>query len=808
MEWRTAFVGREREIDSVRSLLGKTRLLTLTGAGGIGKTRLALEVVQRSPGEFQGDVVTVELASVRDPEQLLAAISARLGFRDMGAVDPVHVLSERLGRTRTLLLLDNFEQIVSAAPRVGELLDATPSLVVVVTSRVALHLSGEQEYTVPPLELPTEASISVLEHLRATEAIALFTQRAGMVRPDFELTPANAGAVADICRRLDGLPLAIELAASRLKVLTPEALLKRLGQRLAILTGGAADAPERQRTLRATIAWSYELLPPRERAQLLRCAVFVGGFTIEAARAICPDDEAQDGLLDELGLLVDHNLLTASTGEEGEPRFGMLETIREFAIEEMDGREYEAIRRRHAQHFTELADAAGSRLQGLEHATWLARLTNELANLRVALAWTADDGDAERFVRLAAAMAPYWRYYGDIREGRRWLGAALTVSETVSLNLRAKVTRAAGWLEAVAGNLTYGEQLLNQSLRLYERVGDEGEVATTLYHLGSTLLDLDRRTAASRRLERGLALARKTGAAATEARLLLALAWQLGNSNRQQERGELIRQAIDASVRAGDLQRLALSLATAGWDAWDSGDQRQAITHWAESVALLRQWGERAFLGSILLFLSYGHLRLGEREAARPPLLEAIQLMRQVGAVPDIITALSHVADWLLANEAPGRALVLWRAAEVIRQRHGFDEGLVSPLKSVREALRATASVASLTVSPEATPISIEEALDVAERDVAAIAIMPGRGQAAAAGSRFDLTPREREVLELVVAGRSNAEIGEALYISRKTASVHVANIKDKLGAQSRIGIATMAIEGGLIPGAAVAPDA
>ena len=791
MEWRTAFVGREREIASVRSLLAKTRLLTLTGPGGIGKTRLAIESVRREPGESAGELVIVELASVRDPEGLLTAIAAALGLREQGAVDPIHVLAERLGHGPTLLLLDNFEQIVVASPVVGELLDAVPALRVVVTSRVVLHLSGEQEYPVPPLELPSEDSGSSLQQIRAIEAVALFVERARTVRPDFELDASNVRTVAEICRRLDGLPLAIELAASRLKVLSPDALHRRLDQRLALLTGGAADAPERQRTLRATIAWSYELLPPRERGLMLCCAAFVGGFTIESVHAISDDEAGGEGLLDELGLLVDHNLLTASTGADGEPRFRMLETIREFAIEEMDGGAYSEVRRRHAQHFLELAEAAENRLRTQEHDRWLARLTDDLDNLRVALAWTAEDGDADRLCRLAAALATYWRYYGDIREGQRWLKEALGASRSASLMVRAKVARAAGWLEAVGGNLAEGEQLLQRALRYYQKVGDPEEMARTLYHLGSTLADLDRRTAAQRRLEQGLELARSAGGAATEGRLLWALAINAGVLGRHDDRRELVQQAIEASTRAGDMQRVALAISEAGFSAWVAGDASEAIARWAEGVALLRKLGERAFLGSFLLILGFGYVRVGELATARPLLLEGLQLMRQVGIIPDIITTVAHVTDWLLANGERERALANWHAAESIRHRYGLRESLIWPLDVVREQLGES----PLTASSEMSQVSIEEALDTAERDLVASEVRVAPQPAAAKGSVFELTPREREVLELVVAGRTNAQIGEALYISRKTASVHVTNIKDKLGAGSRTEIVRMALE-------------
>jgi non-specific serine/threonine protein kinase len=476
MERRTAFVGREREIAEVRSLLEGTRLLTMTGPGGIGKTRLATQAI--APASAEGlYLVVVELASVSDPDHLLPAIGAAMGLRESSAVDAVHVLSERLGRHESLLLLDNFEQIASAGPTVGTLLDATPSLRVMVTSRVPLHVSGEQVYPVPPLATPPDEPSPLAQDVRTVESVRLLVERARSVRPEFQLTDENAAVVAEICRRLDGLPLAIELAASRMTVLSPEAILKRLGQRLALLTGGAADAPARQRTLRATIAWSYELLPPSERELLSRCAVFSGGFGLDGAQAVAPDGESEVALLERLGVLVDHNLVTASVGSDEEPRFGILETIREFAVAELPAAEATAVRDRHADYCIELAESAEARLQGFEHARWLGRLIEDLDNIRLARAWLSGRDDDERLARLIAAMGTYWRYYGSISEGRAWLGEALERSREASPAARAAVMMNAGWLEAVWGDLSRGKDLLEQALVLYEEVDDRRRVA-------------------------------------------------------------------------------------------------------------------------------------------------------------------------------------------------------------------------------------------------------------------------------------------------------------------------------------------
>ena len=799
MEWRTAFIGRDREIADVQRLLEGTRLLTLTGPGGIGKTRLAMQALGEASAQGPRHVV-VTLASVRESDQLLPAIGAALGLRESSAIDAIHVLSERLARRDTVLLLDNFEQIASAGPAVGTLLDATPSLRVMVTSRIPLHVSGEQVYPVPPLATPPTTGTSSLAEVRDSESVRLFVERARSVRPDFQLDAANAAAVAEICSQLDGLPLAIELAASRLRVLSPDAILKRLGARLALLTGGAADAPVRQRTLRATIAWSYELLPVEERALLARCAVFSGGFGLDGVRAVVPGHD-ESTLLEAVGLLVDHNLMTTSVGSDGEPRFGMLETIREFADGELQPADRTGVRDRHADYCIQVAETAGAKLQGFEHAMWLGRLNEEVDNVRAARSWLSEQGDGERLSRLAAAMGIYWRYYGSISEARTWLTEAIEYGERLTPDTRAALLMNAGWLDAVGGDLTRGRDLLEQALAQYGEIGDQIRVANTLYHLGMTLVDLGEWEATSEHLERGLALARSGGDAGLEGRLLYGLAERLGYTDPHllADRAKLVVESIRASKRAGDIQRAALALGQYGWIAWDSGDRQLAVERWTEAVRLHRELGERSFLGSVLLVKGFGERKLGRLEDARASLLEAVQLTREAGALPDVVACLAEVSLWLRTVGDDEHARAAWLAAERFAAEHRIRAELCWPLEVARAEMDVEAMAPSMAEPPlPPETVSLEDALDAAEHNLEAAEIRQS-AHAAAPGSPFELTPREREVLVLVVAGRTNAEIGEALFISRKTASVHVANIKEKLAADSRIGIVTIALDRGLV---------
>jgi predicted ATPase/class 3 adenylate cyclase len=476
----TTFLGREREIAEVKSLLDGHRLLTLTGPGGTGKTRLSLEVAARSMSDFPDGVHFVELAAVTDPDLVMATAAQTLGLPDRGGRSAVDRLVDYVGERRILLVLDNFEQVLDAAPDVGRLLAACEHLSVVTSSRSALGVSGEQEYPVPPLGLPDPSNLPPLTQLSQYEAVALFIERARAVKPAFEVTNENAPAVAEICVRLDGLPLAIELAAARIRIFTPQAMLARINDRLGLLSGGSRDLPERQQTLRGAIAWSHDMLDEAERGLFAGLSVFVGGGGLDAIERVCADEVPGD-ILDTLASLVEKSLVRQREGIDGEPRFAMLETIREYATERAIERgSRDRLLAAHAQAFADLASSA--EIMGAEKRLWLDRLEEDHDNLRAAIAWSVESGEAELALRLTSHLWRFWQMRGYLAEGIERVELALALPGAADHPaLRADA------LSAAAG-LTYWQADAERSRAYYEQeidarraIGDRSGLAEALY---------------------------------------------------------------------------------------------------------------------------------------------------------------------------------------------------------------------------------------------------------------------------------------------------------------------------------------
>ncbi|MBA3329545.1 MAG: tetratricopeptide repeat protein, partial [Actinobacteria bacterium] len=503
----TRLIGRERELDEIGRLLGlpDVRLVTITGPGGIGKTRLALEAGARVNDEFANGVVFVGLAELTDPTLVIPSIAEALGVKEQAGEPLPRTLADAVRSQELLLVLDNLEQVLEAAPALADLLSATPRLKLLGTSRARLRLSGEHVYPVPPLVVPEPAEFGDLSAVSRSAAVALFHERARAVKPAFALTAENAPAVAEICTRLEGIPLAIELAAAWIRTLPPHALVERLGRRLPLLTEGAWDLPARQQTLRATIDWSYDLLRPAEQSLFARLGVFVGGWNLDAAELVCVSDDG----LPALAALLDSSLV-GHEADPGEPRYRMLETVREYALERLDAdTEAAQVRDRHARAFVALAEQAESELVGPEQALWHERLEQEHGNMRAALGWLQESDQVELELRLAAALGRFWYVRGHLSEGRRRLEDALGHAGGAAVpELRAKALRTASAIAVIQGDYASARALAEQGLELYRLLGDRLGSVRSLSNLGAILLAEGRAEDAVVALDESVALAR------------------------------------------------------------------------------------------------------------------------------------------------------------------------------------------------------------------------------------------------------------------------------------------------------------
>jgi predicted ATPase/DNA-binding CsgD family transcriptional regulator len=858
----TPLLGRQAEVATACALLRRTsvRLLVVTGPGGIGKTRLALQIATELCEDFPAGVCFVALDALRDPALVAPTILHTLGLHESASASVIDQLKSHLREQHLLLLLDNFEQVSPAAPLLTELLSTCPKLKLLVTSRARLRVRGEHTLVVPPLAVPDLEHLPERETLAQYASVALFLQRSQALQPTFQMSRTNARAIAEICVRLEGMPLALELAAARIPHLPPEVLLSRLAQRLEVLISGPQDAPVRQQTLRNTLAWSYSLLSPAEQWLFRLCAIFARGWTLEAAEAVCASssdvqDEAAADVLEGMASLIDKNLLYQVELEGAEPRFGMLETTREYGRELLArSGELEATLQGHARYYLALAERAAQAWEGPQFAMWLGRIERDQENLRAAMQWALEaDGDPERLevaLRLGSAMRSYWQVRGYFREGRGFLEQALAHSLDSHARLRAQVLNEAVHLAISQGDFAWGDTLCQENLARCRELGDSSAIARALYLLGVSACWQGHLTRASSLLSESLALAQEVG---DQGGTLMALyiGGYVANHRGEYARAQAVLEQILAIQRklankrgiAWPLVVLADTLFLSQQDATmadaslteaealfqELGDKWGiAECHWRQgrialaqadlamaralteqSVVLSRELGNRRSLASALCLLGRVAAAQQDWASARACSEESLAEAQSVHDAVQIVSSLEGLAGALAAERASLAnvlwAAQLWGAAEALRETLGVplppfergtsEERVAAARRSIGKRIFSAYWAQGRTMTPEQALAAQGKAATPSQRSTEPALISTKSTVVNPVG----LTAREVEVLRWVARGLTDAQIAEQLVISSRTVTSHLSSIYNKLGVSSRSAATRFAVEQQLV---------
>ena len=796
---RTSFVGREREIVEVKRALSMTRLLTLTGAGGSGKTRLALEVARDLVGAYPNGVWLVELAPLSEGDARAPGGGQGLRVKEQPSRPLIDTLVDYLRDKVMLLVVDNCEHLVEAAARLADmLLDSCPRLRVLATSREALGIVGEMNWPVQSLSLPDPMQQPTVEELERYESVRLFMERARYRNPAFILSPQNAQAVIEICIRLDGIPLAIELAAARVG-LSVEQIAARLDDSLRLLTAGGRTATPRQQTLRGTMDWSYELLSEREQLLFARLSVFAGGWTFEAVELVgVRDGIEEEDVLDLLLRLVDKSLVVAEAAEEGGVRYRMLEPVRQYALDKLEeSDEAEEARRRHAEFFLGLAEETETEMKGPEQVPWLDRLEAEHDNVRGALSWALERGGPELGLHLAVAFWWFWEARGYFGEGRRWLEQALAKGSRAS-SARAKALDGVGWLALELGDVDRAVAAAEEGLKLRAQLELEASVSASLLRLQGITAEI------RGDYERATELSRESLALGREAEDKLTVVWSLLNLGRvssdqgDHERAtQFYEEGLALCRESGYTTPLPNFLSALACEFLLQGDQERATTVNSEATALVRKQG--ANLGGHsripwpLERLGWAAFLRGDQERAKTWHEENLRLSQKLGNKLIAPGSLEGLACAVGTKGEAERAAKLFGAAQALREAVGYpqppsERAVQEPyLVAARSRLEETWEAALA----EGRAMELEEAVEYAlsEDDSSMIASRTPE-QTSSTARPSALTRREQEVAKLVARGLTNRQIAEELVLSERTVENHVRNILKKLNLSSRSEVA------------------
>jgi predicted ATPase/DNA-binding CsgD family transcriptional regulator len=803
---RSSFVGREREMEEIERGLATTRLLTLTGAGGSGKTRLAVEAARDLVGAYPDGVWLVELAPLSEGALVPKEVAEALGVPERPAQSLDDTLVEVLRDRELLLLVDNCEHLLDATARlVDRLLDSCPRLSILATSREAIGVEGEARWPVPPLSVPEDGSS---EKLEGYESVRLFVERAGGRDPSFILSPQNALALTEICGRLEGIPLAIELAAARVGTLSLEQISARLASSLDLLTRGGRTAEPRQRTLKGALDWSHELLEGPEKVLFRRLSVFAGGWTLKTAETVASGDGVEEsGILDLLSGLVEKSLVLAEEHETSGLRYRMLEPVRQYAGEKLeDAGEGEAVRCRHAEFFLALAEQARPELRGPEDKRWLERLEREHDNMRAALSFALESEDAELALRLSGALGTFWHMHSHSDEGRKWLEAALASDKRAPAVVRIKALEALYWLAFDRWDHDRAQAIAREAMELSAGVEIESRLSASLRIMsaGPAWMRGDYQRG-EQLLEESLEISREVGDRIMIAEALIQLAitaWGMGDV----ERGKEIYEEGAALCReAGYTFRLPDFLLSLGYQLLLEGDYERGAALNEEAAALCREHGYARSLNLSLDNLGWATLLEGHHERARPFYEESLRVSKELGDRACASESLDGLACIAGAEGEARRAGRLFGAAEAMRETLG--EAVPFQLKPEEIAWREPHRLGARSLLgeeaweealAEGRAMGLKEAIEYAlsSEELSPTTSVPE--QPATPDRPAGLTNREVEVLGLVATGMTNAQVAETLFLSPRTVQRHLNSVYHKIGVGSRTAATRFALEHGL----------